>query len=610
MSDYATELAKITRIPVTFAVMTLDYCSLTYGVGACTATSTRKCYNTYPTCRAKSVFDRTTKDYEFCSNNSRLPYSRGERPYIKSCSYLPTEIKDSLTVSSRVTIEMYDEPDTDVGIDPYLADRSSVQGTYWKKLLARNTNWKGRIVKIYDGFVWREDDTYTEETDWEPAIAWDTGIEWASRVIHTVGAWSCDFEQKFVGAIDNITLNKGVVKIEVVDLLQSLNDITIPPELDLELAADMTDSQVTLTLDGTDIASLDATGYVRIDDEIIYYGAIDAVTGILSSLTRASFGTTAAVHDTDTSVQKVRYFAPDNGFDIIQELLLTDCGIDAAYVDTTGIDAEKALDIGDNDVDFSAIISEPMSAKELFFELISLLNCRAWVGEDLKITVKRNLPNYPGRSYTELSDANNIIKDSTSVDLNKASRISRAAIYWDRTAIGDEDEAASYSRLDIGVDADAEGVNEYNEIAPKTIYSRWLRFGYDTEENMKLWVKNQCLRLIGQFRDPMPLIQLNVEIKDSGIKTGGFVRLTTDEVLDIDGNDLDGAAFLVVKREQKEQKVTLKLLQITPKKYLVIAPADYDSLDFDDATAAQREYGAICDNNNQMTDGTDGYRIY
>jgi len=574
---YASSLASVSRIPVSYVVITLDYCSLTFGVGACTATASDKCYNTYPTCRDKANFDLTTTEYRFTSANAPLPFKNGERPYIKSITYLPTEIKDSLTVSSRIQIEFYDEDDTDIGIDPYLSDRTSVQGTFWKKLLARNTNWKGRIVKHYEGFS-------------------DLAEEF--------------FTQKFVGAIDNITLKKGVVRIDVVDLLQSLDDTNIPEELDLCLATDITAVATSITLDGTDVASLDASaGFIRVDDEIIYYGSRNVDTKILSSVLRGRFGTTAATHDEDTSVQEVRYFAPASGFDHLQTIL-TYCGIDAGYVDSAGIDAERDLDIGDDEVDLSAIISKPTSAKTLFFELVDLLNCKAWVGEDLKITVKRNFPNYPSRAYTTFTDDANIIQGSTQVDLNKKSRISRVSIYWDRIAEGEDDNIDDYNRLDMGVDAEAESVNEYNEIAPKVIYCRWLRFGYDTEEAMKSFVKTQALRLVGQSRDPMPIISFWVELKDSDIKTGSFVKLTTDELQDKDGNDLTSAVFQVIRRQQKKNHIELDLLRITPKKYLIIAPAAYDAKDYDTATETEREYGAISEADTDMANGDPGYRIY
>lgn len=575
---YSDKLASISRTPIAFAIMTMDYCSLTYGSSPCTATAVDKCFNTYPTCRDKANFDRITKEYNFTSADAPLPFKTGERPYIKSIKYMPTEIKDSLTVNARVILELFDEEDTDVGIDLYLSDRSSVQGTFWKKFLARNTNYKDRLMRVYEAFI-------------DPVEIY--------------------YEEKFVGNIDNIKITKGIVKIEVVDLLKSIAKIEIPPKLNIKVANNITDSQTQITLDGDDVSSLDSgTGYVRIDDEIIYYAAINTTTKIISSCTRGHFSTTAASHSEKGKVQKTRYFAPGNGFDHMKTILLTDCSIPAGYVDSAEFDTQRDDNAGDPEVDFSAIISEPIKAEELYFELVDLLNCKSWVAEDLKITIRRNLPNRPGRSYTVLTDSNNIILDSPKIDLNQKSRVSRVSLYWDRTAIGKNDEPANFARLDIAVDSDSESVNEYNEIAEKEIFCRWLRSGYDTEENMATFAKNHPSRLVGQFRDPMPLIDLKLELKDSEIETGDYVRLSTDELQDKDGNDLTLAPFQVVRREQKGFQIDLKLLRITPKKYMIISPAGYSGKDYITATAAEREYGAICDINGLMSNGDDAYKIW
>ena len=574
---YAASLAAITRTPITYLVMTLDYCAETYGAGSCTASAATKCYNTYPTCRDKANFNKTTKDYTFSTADAPLPFSAGERPYIKSVQYMPTEIKDSLTVTASVKIELYDEPDTDVGIDPYLSDRSSVQGTFWKKLLARNTNYLGRIVKIYEGF---------------------SGL--------AVG----DYSQKFVGRITDMELQDGILTMEVSDILTSLSEYTIPPYLNVYLGTATLSNSSQITLRGSGLSSLDSTtGYVRIDDEIIKYEAIDTTTGIISTLTRGSFSTTAANHNESVAVQKVRYFAPASGFDHLKTILLTDCGVAAGYVNDTQFDTERDDAAAAPEVDLSAIISEPANAQDLYFELVELLNCKSWVGEDLKVTIKRNLPNYPGRTYSTLTDDTEIV--SGSVDLNQASRVSRCSIYWDRSAVGAVDDPASYARLDVAIDSNAEGVNEYNARAEKTIYCRWLRSGYDTEENMNLFVKGQASRIVSQSRDPMPIVTIKTELKSGdGIKTGDYVKLTTDELQDKDGNDLTTAPFQVIKREAEGSIVTMDCLRISPKRYKIISPSSYSTKDYETATAAEREYGAICDTNGLMAGGDDGYRIW
>jgi hypothetical protein len=152
--SYDRETSKLSRTPVTLVVITLDFCALTYGVLPCTATGGpgEECYNTFPTCQDKQNYDRTTKEYRFTSLDA--PYIKDARPYLDTIDWMQTEIKPgSLTIIGRSTLTMADEPDTDIGIDPYVENRSSVQGTFWKKLLARNKNYSGRRVEIYKGYT-------------------------------------------------------------------------------------------------------------------------------------------------------------------------------------------------------------------------------------------------------------------------------------------------------------------------------------------------------------------------------------------------------------------------------------------------------------------------
>jgi hypothetical protein len=292
-------------------------------------------------------------------------------------------------------------------------------------------------------------------------------------------------------------------------------------------------------------------------------------------------------------------------------ILLTDCAIAAGYVDSTQFEAERDDPVGAYDVDFEAIVSVPTPASTLFFELVELLNCKAWTGEDLKVTIKRNFPNRPGRTYATLSDAASIIEGSAEVDLNLDSRLSKASIYWDRTAVGQEDLPASYARLTSATDSSAESVNEYGTRVEKTFYCRWLRSGYEVEEDMRRFVKNLASRLVAQSRDPMPIITLEVERKDGdSIKTGDYVKLTTDELQDRDGEDLASVPFQVIRREQKDvQRIQMKCQRLSSRRYCFIAPASYAGKAYATATDAEREYGWLSDKDGLMANGDEGYRI-
>ena len=139
---FDASLARISRAPVSLVVLTLDRCANVYGVAPCTGSANpgEECYNTFPTCQDKANFDRATVDYKFYSHDGRLMFS-GARPYLKAVKYMPTEIKKAITVRGRVNFDLLDEPDGDVGIDPYLANRPYGANFWAGDSLTVNAGW-------------------------------------------------------------------------------------------------------------------------------------------------------------------------------------------------------------------------------------------------------------------------------------------------------------------------------------------------------------------------------------------------------------------------------------------------------------------------------------
>lgn len=249
---YSTELNKISRRKIDLLILKMDYCNLTFGIAPCTATGV-ECYNTFPTTKDAPNYDKGEKEYKYV--NEGLPPDTindyyPAKPYIKSFNDLPTEIKEKDTVVKRLKIQLYDEDDNDVGTDPYRSSRTTITGTYWKKWLARNSNYKGRIVELHEGFE---------------------GMEEA------------DFEMKFAGTIDNIAINKGTVTIEAVDLMKKLSETEYPFDRGISLYAVLPD--VHSAVDETAMLALPAVedDYCRRTDFIEITGVSTAViTGILA----------------------------------------------------------------------------------------------------------------------------------------------------------------------------------------------------------------------------------------------------------------------------------------------------------------------------------------
>jgi hypothetical protein len=556
---YLDKVNDIVRTPITLCTITSGYCANIYGVAPCTANrgTGNECYNTYPTCQDKLNYIATTKDYKF--STQAAPLIDGYRPYLGSVNYMPTEIKpNKITVKARVKATMFDEEDNDVGIDPYRSNRSSIQGTYWKKYIARNPNYKNSRIKFSEGF---------------------DGLD------------ESEFVDKFVGVLDNITINKASVTLEAVDLLTNLKNIKIPAKVSSKLKIDI--STTVTSLGVTSTTNFDSpSGYIMINDEVMYYGSINTSTGFLTNITRGMFGTTAAEHSENDKVQKVKYYAPANPYAILLEMLQTDAGIDSSDIDITAFTTLQNDDPVE-ELDRYAVITEPENLDTLFFELVNELDCKCWVNEDLKITIKKNIYNIPSESYHSISDEANIIDRSAKVDLNEKSRFSRIVVYWDKDPASDLDDKSGYNSIDVFIDADSESDNEYGEVLEKDFFSRWLHSDVGvSEEEIDRYVINNFSRILFNIRDAQTIFEFDVEMKDMDIKTGDFTKISTGEIQDVFGNDLVNRVFQVIKRERKaDGKFRLKNIITPSRKICFIAP---DSTpDYTSASDAQKEYGFI-----------------
>lgn len=580
---YASLTSDISRAPITLIKMTLDACDNVYGVPPCTASGAAgtECYNTFPTCQDKPNYVKTTKVYTFSS-------ARGAeieaRPYLSNIRWMPTEIKPGkITVKGRITMSLDDEPDTDRGIDPYVDTRSSVQGTFWKKLLARNPNFKGRVIEIYQGY---------------------DGLD--------VG----DYELRWAGLIDSITLDDAEVKIEVADELIALDKIEIPPKLDIELPTSISDSATSITT--SDSNDLPTAGYAKIEDECISWTSKNDTTNIVSGVTRGALGTTATAHDDGTRFDLCVFYDAANPFDIMEGMLTNSvdievdnppgAGLASSRVDSASFAAAKEFP-GD-EPNFSTLLFKPAKISKLLFEIADLCDCSVWMNEEQKITIRRNnIPNEGGRTYATITDESNII--TAAADLNEGSRKTRVAIYWDREIFGDETKTEDYNAVNIAIDVSAESANEYNGIEEYKIASRWLRKtwgAYTTEEIINRFVSNLSSRLLVNRRDAQPIINFDVELKDEGIQSGDYVKISTDELLNVDGTDLNSATFSIWKRDHRDEIVRFASVGVRSNKIGIIAPDAIPS--FTSATTAQKEYGFISDNDGLMSDGSPGYRIY
>ncbi|MBK8609075.1 MAG: hypothetical protein IPL84_03810 [Chitinophagaceae bacterium] len=413
---YADELAKLNRTKITLVEVDLDYCGLDYNVGLCTPDlALPVCYKTYKTCVMLQAFsspplyktefapNKITKTYQFTSADQPAP-GNGYRPYLKSYNLLTQEIKDTITVKNRVTIELYDDNnESDIDNDPYRSGRGhssiSVNGSYFKRLFARNPSYKHRSVRIYEGFTL-------------------CGV--------LTGTW----QLRFSGKIENVLFEKSIVKIECIDDLKFMDESVMSTKTSAELAVDISHIQTT-SIYVTVTTGMAASGYILIDDEIIAYSSLSST--LLVSVTRGMFGTLRAEHKIGAKITRV-YHYEGNPFDIIEQL----------FIDTSiGYDSAALAELSGNQIysgepDLFALIISDTKRSDLFWELVEQMACRVWLNEEGYATIRRNIyygewPSYPTYISAQqiITDELNIIDGSTSIDWNEKNRYSRINFYSD-----------------------------------------------------------------------------------------------------------------------------------------------------------------------------------
>ena len=577
--SYASQLAADQRTPVSLLRITLDSCDRTFGTSPCLASGS-KCYNTRHTCVYTTAYLNTTgKVHRFTSNDAPLPFKDGERPYLLAVRPMPTEIDETRTITSRVQVQLLDEPDTDVGVDPYVSSRSSVQGTFWQKLLARNPNYKGRQVELLEGFT---------------------------------GEPEANFATKFVGFIERIYLRRGRVTLEVVDRIKDLTTIFWPPKLGLRLRLALADTDVVVNLEQhDDFAALPASGHILVNDEVIAYSSKSSTAYSLAVSARGEWGTVAADHDLGDRVGRAIYYSPRTAKNMLGQVM-TDNGL-VANVD---YDLTALTAIGANLFPTPLLegkLAKPERLDVLLFELAWHADSYMWVGEALKLTFTRKLPNQSGRIYHTLTDGANFVLHSISGDMKDEDRRTRVELYWNRDVLAEDNETPEdFRRLAVAWNAESESADLYDGQQIETVFSRWL---YTTAESDL----DAYVRKVNRFavRQQMRLneapieIEGQVELKDQDVHTGSWCMVSTDRLTDIHGNPLTNQRFVVIRREVIGNKIQLRLRRTSLRKFCIIAPSSYSSKTWATATEAERDYGAIANaapNYGKMDqNGNDGY---
>ena len=578
---YVANSKKRCRSPLVVVDLVLDSCANTYGVAPCTAAGAvgSECNNTFFTCQDTANFNKTTKTYRFCENVADIPAGVAIFPALGKMNLAPTKIEpNGIGQRASVTVTFKDFPHHDRGIDQYAGTRdynATEQGSFFGKLKARNPHYINRKLVIRTGFIDPDNFDTTFDSDFQTRTY-------------------------FIERIDGPDAN-GIVKVIAKDVLKLADkDRSQAPLLsDGELDAGIIDTDTSLVLAAGYSTTYPTAGTIRLNNEIITYTGKSGDT--LTGLSRGQHNTIANSHNAGDVVQICLTYTAAKPSDVLEDLLITYAGVDPAFIPSADWGIENDTKLASHSM--TVVIPEPTGVKELIEEVLqSTISYMWWDEITQEINFKVVFPVDNRTIVQSLDDTDHLVEDSVGVRDEEKRRLTEVIVYYDQHNPVDEEKKTNFSKVYAQVDTDAESANEYGVKATLEVISRWI-----TTNGPAIEIAGRSL---GLYKVTPKTIKFKLDAKDSVLKTGDFVTITTRNIQDKRGAEKP-TIFLVLKRFER---IPGALYEYEALEFSLGANTAYIGpntlLDYLDESQSNKDlYGFISDNFGLMTNGADGYKI-
>ena len=594
-------MSNLAREPLQIVEIDVDYCSLTYGTGSCTAVlgsdGVRKCFNTFKTCQDTANFDAGTLTLRFAKNQGGLPKGTLVFPALKSVSTNPTKITlgatddrlGTLGKRARISVGLTDFTYHDRGVDKYADERESgaaqssgvgydvaALGTFFGRLRARWPYYYGRALRVRNGYV--GDDIASMPTRHYIITEWD-GPDAAGNIKITA---------------------QDPLKLADEDLAQC------PLPTSGTLGAALTNvytGAVTLTPSGVG-SDYGASGRVCIGSEVMSYTRSGDVLTIVE---RGLDGTTAATHSEGDTVQDC-YVAENALLDeVAADLLGNFAGVSSSFIPSSAWRSEVGSWLAT--VRLNRTIPKPVPVKKLLSELADFGVIFWWDEVDQEVKLKTNRPVGLTETVTAIDDGDTLLKDSvrrTDLDDQRLSQV------WVAHGILDVTDSVTntenYARLYVATDLDAETPNEYNQRRIHRIYSPWLgNVGDETIAKAVSW------RLLNRYNETPQEVMFTADIKDrTTLQIAELVELRT-RVLQDDTGASDPQQMQVTAVEETDPgnriKITAQTYQFRGRYGFI---TENSRGDYASATDAEKTKGTYMVDGGTLVfgDGTGPYLMF
>jgi hypothetical protein len=581
--------------PVQIVELIQPRCSLRFGVGACTATGTPKCYNTYGTCKDQANFDNAGQiRWRFIANRPGIwAFGDFSDPDDLATNCLPVtnlsistsksqlnvagvlEGKSPFGIRSTCTVSMDDFAFDDYVGDFYLGDRSDLPSrNFWAVWTARNRFFGGMEVVIYDGYEG------------------DALIDMRAR-------------RYVLDSVDGPTGRSGGVTLNCTDPLSD-DDSMFPDAMDVRLTANITEVQTTIGIQTTEPLNLTkvygiggAKGFL-IGTEIIFYtGYTDLGSGLytLTGVTRGALNSTAATAQNQARLQRIGYFNDVPTYTCGLYLLTDHSRVKAAYIDTAEWDDEGGSYLAT--LRSTTVVTTPTKVFDLMGEITQQGMFYTWWDEYAQ-KVRMQAVRPPRSAVAQLDYVGHLIADSTALVRKPESVITRVFVYyaprlWTSSAI------ENYAVVNGQIETENEVPESGGVSRALEVKARWV----GTEAHAQQIIS----RILSRYRAVPRFLTIYVSAKDRSITVGDICDVTAREIVDTEGRFVSERWQVISWSEMKVGQVYALDMQT----YELIGHfgfwMDNAAPNYLAASDAERETGAFwSDDFGLMSDGSPGYK--
>ena len=587
------------REPIQYVEMDIDYCSLSYGTGACAAilgtTGDLKCFNTFKTCQDIANFTKSVKTLKFINNRANLPKGLQAYPCLRENGI--TAFSSTVNIAggnskynafgrrATVDITLDDFIDSDTYLDKYQAERVSGaaqasgvgynpkdRGTFFTRLKSRFPYYAGRPLRIIDGYI-------------------DDGVLTVVQTRHFIIT-----DMKGPDSDGSITLS-GKDVLALADDKKAVAPFTSKGKLDRDIT-EAVGQTFTLTPDGIG-AEYSSSGWATIGSEVV---AFTRSGDDITVTARAQYGTKISSHSEADTFQEAWNIQSMRVDDLLYELLTVYAKVDPTFC-PKATKWEPEITTWLSGLKLDTVIAKPTGVSQLIGELAELGLSIWWDEVNQEIGLQASHP-VTDEEITPISDRDNI--KSISQEDNDDERITQVHFYLKQSdPTVDYKSKSNYDQINVIVDTDSESENAYDSSTIREVYCRWLNNGAQSITRLI------ALRLLNRFNTAPKTVTVTLDAADRGLGLTDVAKLSSYVITDETGAPKDTLMQVFQVKESKsghEIQVSMQEFQYQGGRSGYCMPNTTTST-YDTATDLERAAGnfAVDGTTLKFSDGTGPY---